>query len=91
MNETTTETVYVAKLYRSTHEGIYHTNEDCRSLQRSDSIAAKPRNVLSNDMQECKLCKNESQPQGIQQDKDCPFCGKTVGKLPVHLPKCENR
>lgn len=89
MNETTTETVYVAKLYRSTHDGIYHTNEDCRNLQRSDNIAAKTRNVLSDDMQECKLCINDEQPQGLETNKVCPFCGETVGKLPPHLVKCD--
>lgn len=85
----TIETVYVAKLYRSSHENIYHTNEDCINLQRSESISEKPRNVLADKMRECKLCANESQPQGIQQNRECPYCGEMVGKLPPHLVNCD--
>jgi len=82
------ETVYVAKLYRSSHEKIYHTNKECRNLQRSESITDKPKNVLDADMRECELCKNSEKRHGIQQDRECPYCGEKVGKLPPHLPKC---
>jgi len=83
------QTVWVGKLWKRSTKGIYHTNKDCRQLQRSESISSKPLNVLREDMRECEICKLSEQSHGVQQDTDCPYCGETVGKLPNHLPKCD--
>lgn len=87
--EQDTETVWVAKLYRSTQEKIYHTDEDCINLQRSNSIAAKDLGVLDDQMRECQLCANDAKNGRIEGKKECPYCNAMVGKLPSHLPTCD--
>jgi len=86
-----TETVWVCKMHkRSTHH-VYHTREDCRQLQRSDASKPKQLNMLPDNFSQCEICKQSVEGYGQQQDRDCPYCGETVGKLPDHLLKCDQK
>lgn len=86
MSKQQTQTVWVAKLHKRSTQKYYHTREDCRQLQRSDAKKPKQLNMLNDDFVECEICKHGEQKHGVQQKKDCPYCGETVGKLPNHLP-----
>lgn len=83
------ETVYVARIYLSGPQKTYHTDKDCQNLQRSDNITEKQKHLLHDDMVLCSICNDSI--NHCDQNRNCPYCGEVVGKLPPHLVKCPEK
>jgi len=82
-----TKTVYVA---RKNHKvKCYHEDEDCPNMP--DEYRTVERNLVRPQYELCATCDDEQLVRQTSPDepKECPYCGESFGRLPVHLPKCE--
>jgi len=78
--------VYVAESY-SGHR-YYHTNEDCMNLTAEYRTIEKEKVTPIYEL--CELCNGTRKGENSgSNDKQCPYCGEIVGKLPPHLVKCQ--
>jgi len=81
------ETVYVTRRQHVTKR--YHTSEDCENIgeryREVEKGAVQPVYEL------CAYCDDDKVVRQTDDDepKRCPYCGDSFGRLPAHLPKCE--
>jgi len=92
MSESQTETVYIGHYTNS--RKIYHTDPDCDTLNKGGKPSEVTKEYCS-DRELCKICENgvEAYKSAARKvsERDCPYCGETVKKLPYHLVKCDEK
>ena len=63
-----TETVWVKNCSNRLTIDVYHTDPDCRLLARANSTTRKPRRLLFDDVEECKVCGGTATPHSPSGD-----------------------
>jgi hypothetical protein len=80
------KTVYVS---RDNHTQVYHTAEDCQTLQQARDYRAVAKDAVDGTHRECRYgdCGGSDDKDNVY-DTACPHCGDTVAKnaLRHHLP-----
>lgn len=92
MSETEEEIVYIS--HWKTGRKKYHTDPDCGTLKKSENVNAVSLSYCE-DRELCTICEDgtEAYKNAAREvsERDCPYCGKTVKKLPYHLVKCDEK
>jgi len=87
MKSETRETVYVST--RQHVKKLYHSDEDCENIATDYRSVEKHKVNAIYDL--CAYCDDDKVVRQTEDDepKQCPYCGESFGRLPVHLPECE--
>jgi len=87
MTQKAREVVYITR--RQHVKKLYHTNEDCENI--ADNYRSVEKHKVDAIYDLCAVCNPEKLVRQTSPDepKECPYCGESFGRLPVHLPKCE--
>lgn len=70
--------------YQSNERRVLHTDESCHYVTPESKPAADAP-VDADELDVCGYCAGEVERIQKQQ-RDCPFCGERVDRLPTHLP-----
>lgn len=78
------------KVYRMPNEGYYHRTPECIHIEGKDNIREITRDDAGKlDLTPCSRCTDRERPRGRVEKDPCPFCGKQVYRLSVHLEDCQ--
>jgi len=91
MSESEMEMVWIG--YYTNSRKIYHTDPECDTLNKGSPT--KVTKSYCSDRELCTICRDGAEAYRnaakTVPERDCPYCGTTVKKLPYHLVKCDEK